>query len=84
MRFREHRGSLADSLATLVELDTRAQLIEHIENCYACFIHGYDFSEIRIEPYFMEPDARCGWERTYIVSLPGLGVIGFTDETAPP
>lgn len=79
MKFREHRGGLADSLATVIELETRTQLIEHIENLYAGYVHGYDFTNIEVKPYYMKRDKRCGWKRTYIVSLPSFGPIGFTD-----
>jgi hypothetical protein len=83
MKFREHRGSLDDSMATLVELEDRAALVRHVENLHGCFIHNYDFNQLIVKPYFMEPDDRCGWKQTWIVSLPGYGPIGYTDSPLP-
>ena len=34
MKFREHRGSLADSLKTGVELPDRAALLEHVRKLF--------------------------------------------------
>ena len=79
MRFREHRGQLADSMATCVELADRQALIDHLSGLYAPYEHSYDFSRIEVKPYFMEPDQRIDWGETYIVSLPTFGVLGFTD-----
>jgi hypothetical protein len=81
VKFREHRGSLEESLATLVELPDRQALIEHVTKLHASFVHSFDFSKLVVEPYLMEPDDRPGvaWQRTFIVKLPGLGPIGFTD-----
>ena len=76
MRFREHRGTLDESIKTRVELPDRAALVQHIENLHACFIHQLDFSKIEVKQYSAEPN----WE--YIVSLDGYGVIGFTDKPA--
>lgn len=79
MKFREHRGSLGASMDTMVELETRAQLIDHVKKMYSTFVHGFNFDDIVVEPYYMTPDSRCGWEQTYVVRLDGFGVIGFTD-----
>lgn len=79
MKFREHRGSLADSITTEVLLADRKALVEHVENLHLCFIHNYDFSMLTVKSYHMQPDARIGWDKTYIVSLPGYGPIGYTD-----
>jgi hypothetical protein len=80
MKFREHRGHLTDSMKTLVEIKDRDALVNHLRYVFREFDAPLDFSLIRIEPYFMEPDVRIGWDHTYIVALPGYGVLGFTDE----
>ena len=84
MKFREHRGRLEDSMATSVEIGDRQHLIDHITSLHACFLHNYDFSRIEVAPYLMEPDDRIGWKETYIVTLPGYGVLGFTDSWDEP
>ena len=75
MKFREHRGHLYDSMQTLVEVADRKALVEHINKLY----QGYPpvtEETLRIEPYGR--DDRINWD-TYIVTLPGYGVIGMTD-----
>lgn len=80
MKFREHRGALADSMATCVEIADRTALIEHL---YRNFSAPLPFYAITISPYDEEPDRRIDWPCTYIVMLKGFGVIGFTDGPPP-
>jgi hypothetical protein len=77
MKFREHRGSLWDSMATLVELPDRAALLAHCQRLLDPFDVQVLDSQLRIEPYTY--DDRVRWE-TWIVSIDGYGVIGFTDD----
>lgn len=80
MKFREHRGQLRDSMATCVKVPDRQALIDHL---YRSFQMPLPFDEIRIEPYSKHPDRRIGWPETYVVTLEGYGVIGFTDGPVP-
>lgn len=85
MRFREHRGQLADSMETLVTVEDRAELVEHCKKLLEPYSGWVDFWKIRtdeleIKPYMDRPDTRIGWDKTYIVTIPGYGVMGFTDE----
>jgi hypothetical protein len=75
MKFREHRGSLDDSLLTVVELKDRFALLEHLTSILHRPVTEKD---VAIVPYTF--DSRIGWQ-TYIVTLPGYGVIGFTDSS---
>lgn len=82
MKFREHRGSLDDAMATLVEMDPdRESLMAHLSKIYGpkWLALMPDVSLIKVEHYY-GPDPRIGWKDTWIVSLPGFGVLGFTDE----
>lgn len=84
MKFREHRGALDDSMATCVELADRSALVEHIRKIAVVNLHpGIEIVEeqIVIRPYVMTPDTRIGWNATYMVSILGIGPIGFTDST---
>jgi hypothetical protein len=80
VKFREHRGSLADAMETVIEVADRPALIEHIKalepwgwsDCYLSVVDG----DVTIEPYGY--DNRIGWD-THIVKLKGYGVIGFTN-----
>lgn len=73
-RFREHRGSLADSLETVVTLETRADLIAHLGRVLAPFKVTDQIVETRHYAF----DDRIGWN-TYIVVVHGHGPVGFTD-----
>lgn len=79
MKFREHRGQLADSMETCIDLPDRESLIDHL---YRNFCAPLPFDQIEVKPYDEEPDTRIGWSRTYIVTLEKFGVIGFTDGPA--
>lgn len=77
MLFREHRGSLDETMETVVELDpTLEALIAHIGKLFM----EEDLHPIsKIEVKYYGYDARIGWE-TYIVTSKGWGVIGFTNQ----
>jgi hypothetical protein len=86
MRFREHRGGLRQAMETLAFVQDRAELVKLLNERYD-YLWGFPrqyapqltVETIVIAPYVDEPDERIGWEKTYIVSLPGYGVLGFTD-----
>jgi hypothetical protein len=89
LKFREHRSSLADSMATVVELKDRAALVNHVAGLLAPFNLGWDIKDIEacltVESYGCNGppifDRRTGWH-TYLVYLDGYGVLGFTDGPA--
>jgi hypothetical protein len=71
MRFREHRGTLAESLETAVEIESRAELIAHLRTVYQFEIRERD---LVCRPYASDPRVEG---QTYIVTLAGFGVLGF-------
>lgn len=79
MLFREHRGSLSESMDTVVEVHSMQELREHIQKTVlACFPpsflrQGY----FQISPVKMRDD-RIDWD-TYTVIMEGVGVLGFTN-----
>ncbi|HKC01397.1 MAG TPA: hypothetical protein VKD23_21615 [Terriglobales bacterium] len=73
--FREQRGSLEESLRTLVTLKDWPELVAHIRRLFSLFPVAEE--EISVEPYGY--DARIGWQ-TYIVTIRGQGVAGFCTE----
>lgn len=79
MKFREHRGGLAESMATVVELPDRAALLEHCRTLLACWPIAPPVTDeaLQVGGHVIF-DARTGWH-THIVLLKGLGVLGFTD-----
>lgn len=78
MKFREHRGQLAESMKTLIELPDKRALINHAR--LALEPYGFDVTEIVVHLYLDKPDERIGWDKTWLITIPGYGVFGFTDE----
>lgn len=78
MKIREHKGLLADSMETIRDIEpTFESLIECIKKSFESW-PSFSFlpEQIKIEPYCF--DERIGWN-TYIVTIDGYGVFGFTD-----
>ena len=75
MKFREHRGSLKESMETEVSLKDRNELTEH---CLNVIPISFKPEELEVKLY-SGPDARIGWSKTYIITLKRGGVLGFTD-----
>lgn len=77
MKFREHRGSLDDSMATCVEIEpTYEALKEHLKKILSYWpLPEPLVLEIKRYGY----DNRIQWE-SYIVKLEGWGVVGFTNQ----
>jgi len=78
MKFREHRGGYAESMATVIELPDRAALVAHVQKLLALYPGALLVTNerLRVEKYIF--DARNGWH-THIVTLDGYGVLGFTN-----
>jgi hypothetical protein len=80
MRFRESRGTLADAMETVAELPpTRPALVGYLQNLLKTWPTAppVTLETVRVEPYAYDP--RNNWGCTYIVTLDGYGVLGFTD-----
>jgi len=75
MKFRPHRGTLAESMAECVDLEPTAQAIADHYNAISKIGPRVLVETIRVEPY--GKDDRIGWD-TYLVTE-WLGVLGFTD-----
>ena len=78
MRFREHRGSLADSMETTVNVADHSALLDHIRKLAQAWptFPPVTPETVHIKPYGW--DERIGWD-THIVTLDGYGVLGYTD-----
>jgi len=82
MIFREHRGGLAESMATCVELRDTAELETYILNLlYPFYVDSVD---LQIEEYTPGGDPRIGWDKLYIVTDPKFGVIGWLNSVQFP
>lgn len=77
MKFRHHRGSLAESMRTVVELDPSLEALRaHLTSSRKNDPHGNHVGNLVVS-YYGE-DNRIGWSITYIVTEDG-NAIGFTN-----
>ena len=75
MKIRTHRGSLVDSMETLVEIEpTMVAVHEWVKST----LENKLPARLTVTKYGYGIDPRTGWD-TYVVILPGCGVLGFTD-----
>ena len=87
MRFREHRGGLAESMDTLVTFhppNERDKMIAYIRGLLWPFDHLVIAKDVKLRQYTPDGDKRIGWDQLYIVTLEGYGVVGFTDGPCDP
>jgi hypothetical protein len=76
MKLREHRGLLADSMETVIEIEqTHDALTSSIRDSILDF-WNIEKEKIIVKPYGY--DDRIKWN-TYIVIIEGHGVYGFID-----
>lgn len=76
MRYRQHKGGYAESMATVVEIDsTREALLRAVLESLP------DLDQVRPEDIEASPygaDRRNGWD-THLVTVHGYGIVGYTD-----
>lgn len=80
IRFRPHRGGLAESMAECVTIAATAEALKaHLNECV---VLG-PITDVRLERYGVGQDPRIGWSETWLVTgyMPdgSSGVMGFTD-----
>ena len=75
MKLRQHRGLLADSMTTVIEIEPT---IEALEQAIRDSL-SVQFSPKDIHVTFYCNDARIQWNNCHIVTIDGYGVYGFTD-----
>lgn len=77
MKIRRQRGSLAESMETLAEIEpTLACVRQYLK---AGKVFGYvSSSPVKVVLYTDRPDSRIGWDKTYIVLVDDLP-YAFTD-----
>jgi hypothetical protein len=76
MKIRIHRGGLAESMATIANIEPTAEAIaEYLRSHWGGLGYGVFSNDITVEPYCR--DDRIGWD-TYIVLMKDCAVA-FTD-----
>jgi len=78
MKLREHRGGLAESMETVIDIPPTLEALKiAINNAFS----EYDVPEITADMITVKPygfDERIGWD-THIVIIADCSVYGFTD-----
>ena len=69
LKFRFHRGGLDESMATVVDFASLAELVSIINDA------GFEPGKLAVKPY--GPEDRIGWPDQHIVTVDGHAV-GFT------
>jgi hypothetical protein len=79
MKFREHKGGYAESMATAVELSTKEEFLAHLGK----IVRKYTLGSATVRFRDMElADVRDGWRLFYVI-LDGYGPIGMMDGPPP-
>ena len=73
IKYRDHRGSLAESMKTVQEFKTKTDLIKYLRDSLPV-----QFRDCYLKIKYYSLDNRINWN-THIVTVEGLGVVGFTD-----
>lgn len=77
-KFRFHRSTLEESMATCVEVHSKKELCEVIkQELGKIFAKKIQPRKIKFKEYPL--DNRIDWKEQYLVSVNRLGVIGFSD-----
>jgi hypothetical protein len=84
MKFREHKGNLAESMETLVEFQDKQALVAHLRYLLRPFNFHVASKDVAARLYSTSGDKRIGWEKVYVVTIHGYGVIGFCNEAIEP
>jgi hypothetical protein len=84
MKFRMHRGGLAESTLTLIELEGFTELVVHCNKQLKPLSADFPVEAFKVEKYFDGPDDRIDWDETHLVTIEGYGPIGFTDQACTP
>lgn len=79
MKYRDHRGGLAESMETAQEFDNRADLLAYLHKELGTWGFKFKDSAVTIEPYGDGKDDRIGWTNLHIVTIDGFGPVGFAD-----
>lgn len=85
MKVRFHRGSLAESLSTLIQVTNRTQLFDAVRSEMDMELRNLKYEGL-IEPLikvelYHEDDKRIDWKKTYSITLSNCaGVVGFCDQ----
>ncbi len=82
MRYRPHRGGLAESVAETIDVDGLGGLIAHLRQYWRDWpTVQFGDDQVKVAPYGGD-DGRIGWKNVHIVTIDGHGVQGFCEGPA--
>lgn len=81
MKFRPVRGGLETAMKELREVNTIGDLMLAIIDTNKGLVNKVFEGDIKIDAYapWAWPDTRIGWDETYLVTVKGVGPVGYTD-----
>ena len=77
--FRPHKGSLSDSMKEVVNVKDKQALLNKVIHDLWEFNYEGVISKDTLQVKYYCSDYRIDWNTTYIVTLEGYGVLGFTN-----
>lgn len=78
IKYRDHRGGLAESMETAQEFQTMDQVREYVTK--SLYPLGVDVTKENFHSeFYCEEDKRIGWKPVCIVTIDGFGVAGWSD-----
>lgn len=77
IKFRLLRGTLADSMETVITIKSRGDLLRYLEKILPFEIE-LELDQISVRPYGGD-DRRNGWQN-HLVRIEGIGPVGFTNK----
>ena len=79
-KYRDHRGSLSESMKTVQEFRDKEGLLLFLKENYNCSV-VLSMETLNIS-FYCRDTRMDGWKNTHAVSITGFGVVGFTDGPA--
>lgn len=76
MLFRYHRGGLAESLETTINIKDKQELYKILQDELKRWNFFFNIEDIECIDYGY--DNRCNWQ-TYLISIKNFGVVGMTN-----
>lgn len=75
IRYRDHRGGLAESMATERQFENGEEVKAHIRR----ELYPWEVDTSVIDAAFYAVDKRIDWKESWIITIPGYGIAGWVD-----
>lgn len=79
IKYRPHRGGLAESMAEYREFETAPEMLDHVHKECTPWQEHYPREDMFIQSYgYPCPDERIGWTDTFLIMCKGH-ILGMCD-----